>query len=91
MRKILAAVFLLSVLFLSGCLGFFKKEAAQKPAADRPSEKASGASAASQPPSFQDGDFYLQALSGRRLDTCAKIGNAKLKLKCQQDVRAVLN
>lgn len=86
---------LLLTLLLSGCFGYFKKKetpkpAAPQPAAAEPSPAQSGQAEIPEPPSFQDGDYYLQALSSRSLEICAKIRNEKLKVKCDFDVGKIL-
>lgn len=87
---------LILVVLLSGCLGLFKKKETPKPAAPQPaaavepSPAQSGQAAIPEPPSFQDGDYYLQALSSRSLEICAKIRNEKLKAKCDLDVGKIL-
>ena len=97
MKKTFAVLLLLSIVLLPGCFGLFKKKAEQKPAASEEpaamtapsSETQNGQAMIPEPPSFQDGDYYLQALSSRSLETCDKIRNEKLKLKCQEDVQKV--
>lgn len=98
MKKILIAAAVLSIILLSGCFGFLKKQAPQKPAAGKqqaPAAQQTPAAKNSQvqipePPSFQDGDYYLQALAARSLDTCEKIKNDRLAEKCKNDVNAAL-
>lgn len=95
MKKILIAAAVLSIILLSGCFGFFKKQTPQKPAASEQQTQSSESSTTAknsqvqipEPPSFQDGDYYLQALASRSLETCGKIKNEKLKLKCEKDVK----
>lgn len=93
MKRYFSLVLILTLLTLSGCLGLFKKKETQKPAAApqpsavaEPSPAQSGQATIPEPPSFQDGDYYLQALSSRSLEICAKIRNEKLKAKCDLDV-----
>lgn len=95
MKKILIAATVFSIILLSGCFGLFKKQTPQKPVADeqqmQPPESSTtaknGQAQIPEPPSFQDGDYYLQALASRSLETCGKIKNEKLKLKCEKDVK----
>lgn len=94
--KALNFALLILVLLLSGCFGYFKKKETPKPAAPEPAAVVeptpaqSGQAAIPEPPSFQDGDYYLQALSSRSLETCAKIRNEKLKVRCDADVGKIL-
>lgn len=95
--KALNFALLILVLLLSGCFGYFKKKETPKPAAPQPPAAAaepspaqSGQAEIPEPPSFQDGDYYLQALSSRSLEICAKIRNEKLKVKCDADVGKIL-
>ncbi|GEM_PF-3833127 len=98
MRKIFLAAALLSIFLLSGCFGFFEKKTPQKPAANeeqaQPAESPSPAKNSQvqipEPPSFQDGDYYLQALAARSLALCENIKNERLVTKCKVDVEAIL-
>lgn len=90
-KRITAIVFLAAIL-LSGCFGFFEKksksaETTERPAASESSSTAqNGKANVPEPPSFQDGDYYLQALAARSLDICQKIKNAKLKQRCEEKI-----
>ncbi|MBI5412765.1 hypothetical protein HZA42_00270 [Candidatus Peregrinibacteria bacterium] len=39
------------------------------------------------PPSFQDGDLYLQALAKKDLKLCAKLQSQKLKDRCVTEIK----
>lgn len=96
MKRYFSLVLILTLLTLSGCFGYFKKKETPKPAAPQPaaavepSPAQTGQAEIPEPPSFQDGDYYLQALSSRSLEICAKIRNEKLKVKCDSDVGKIL-
>ena len=97
MKKLLAITFLLTTLILSGCFGFSANDA-QKSAADEnaqdqdapvttEADQTPQEEAAPQPPSFQDGDYYLKAVTTYDVTMCAKIGNAKLKERCETNAK----
>lgn len=97
MKKIFAAALIFSTLLLSGCFGFFEKKTPQKPAAGEveqdsaaPTPAKNGQTSIPEPPSFQDGDYYLQAVAARSLTTCESIKNERLQAKCKVDVEAIL-
>lgn len=87
-------VFILALLALSGCFGFLKR-GEQKPAAPETAENGQLVTTEPDenqaqpelpsPPSFQDGDLYLQALAAKDTALCAKIGNESLKARCEQN------
>lgn len=78
---------------LTGCFGFFEKEK-PKPAA-QPAASAEQTvprskepqSAIQQPPSFDDGDIYLEALAKKDASRCAKIQNQKLRTRCEGQIK----
>lgn len=93
MKKSLILILTIALLALTGCLGFFEDEE-QKPAAPEAAQSGElvttepGESEQPQlpaPPSFQDGDLYLQALATHDVSLCAKIGNESLKSRCEQN------
>ncbi|MBI2638175.1 hypothetical protein HYW83_01145 [Candidatus Peregrinibacteria bacterium] len=95
MRKTILLALILSIVFLSGCFGFFKKQTPQKPAADEQQAQSAPSAKNSQaqipePPSFQDGDYYLQAVAARSVEACGNIKNERLQAKCAFDVDAIL-
>jgi len=83
---------LLSTILLSGCFGYFKKKE-QKPVApemtqtETPTSAENSQAEVPEPPSFQDGDYYLQALTAKNLELCEKIKNEKLKERCELKVK----
>lgn len=83
---------LLLAFLLSGCFGYFKKKET-KPAAPEMTQTETGSPAETgqaevpEPPSFQDGDYYLQALSTKNAELCVKIGNPRLKERCEMKVK----
>lgn len=91
--KILLFAFLILIFLLSGCFGYFKKKEAPKPAApetaqtEAPTPAETSQAEIPEPPSFQDGDYYLQALSSKNLELCGKIRNPKLKERCETKVK----
>lgn len=92
-------LFLIIVFFLSlsGCFAFLKRDKFTKPVA--PQDYSIGEKSVSenvplekQPyipvtPSFQDGDYYWDALSTRKLEPCEKITNPALKARCRMEVK----
>lgn len=90
--KWLSFVLLLSLL-LSGCFGFLQKKETPKPAAPEAAQTQALTPAeisqaeVPEPPSFQDGDYYLQALSSKNLELCGKIRNSKLKERCETKMK----
>lgn len=76
---------LLSIIILAGCF-----HAKQKPQPEQPQKPAAAmtetnVTAVPQAPSFQDGDYYLQALSKKDRNLCVSIRNQKLKERCEID------
>lgn len=89
--KILFFVLLISIFLLSGCFGYFKKKETQKSAAPETTQTPTPAETSQaevpEPPSFQDGDYYLQALSSKNAELCGKIKNPRLKERCEMKVK----
>jgi hypothetical protein len=91
--KILLFAFLISIFLLSGCFGYFKKKETPKSAAPEmtqtqtPTSGETSQAEIPEPPSFQDGDYYLQALSSKNGELCGKIRNPKLKERCETKVK----
>lgn len=93
MKKPLTLAIIISLVLLAGCFGFLKKKE-QKPAASETVQEEIVTSESDtpeqqpelpQPPSFQDGDLYLQALAAHDVNICTKIGNESLKARCEKN------
>lgn len=77
---------------LTGCFGFFKKDAGVKRAAENvkvlpvPAPQTKPRDENLGPPTFQDGEIYLKALQTKDAGLCAKIQNEALKKRCELKV-----
>lgn len=93
MKKITFIALVISIFLLSSCsCSFFgllddEKEAQdsaaitdERPVAEENSEQKTPIE---QAPSFQDGDYYLQAMSSKNAETCSRIQNNKLRERCE--------
>lgn len=102
MKKKIIFSALISALLLSGCFGLFggnqqpqqQQQDQQHSAADQQDKNTQTQIPANtiqasvkEPPSFQDGDYYLQALNAHSIELCAKIGKEKLRARCETDVK----
>lgn len=78
---------------LTGCFGFFKKDAGPKQAAENikvlpvPPKPAPPRDENPGPPTFQDGEIYLKALQTKDAGLCAKIQNEALKGRCEMKAK----
>ena len=89
MKKTLFLTLVLSTVLLTSCFG--KEENAARPAPEEsPTDVVLPATAPSVPPSFQEGNFYLQALQTRDLELCEKIESQRLRERCTTKVQARL-
>lgn len=96
MKKALFLTLMVSTMLLTSCFG--KKEAARPAPEETPANVVQPAvpatqptTAKSSPPSFQEGDFYLQALQRQDLELCKKIGSQKLRERCELKVQTRLD
>lgn len=91
MKKITFIALVVSIFLLSGCsfFGLFGDDeeaqdsavaTSERPAAEEDSEQKTPVE---QAPSFQDGDYYLQAMSSKNAETCSSIQNNKLRERCE--------
>lgn len=84
MKKILLALLIL-IIIGGGVYFMYRKNAPMTSQPTPPPAQAEQMPPAATP-SFQDGEFYLQALKQNDITLCVKIGNEKLKERCEQDL-----
>ena len=94
--KTLALLTVAVVIFTTGCFGLLQKKTVQQAVEEqatnvqeqmlKTSENESE-NIVAPAPSFQDGEFYFEAISSNKAAICAKIQNFQLKGRCLKEIK----